>query len=62
MRAGWEYVAQKPRSSQALIAAIGPTLREPVITRLLYSGHLTEREHKAMGIFTTTRLTSGTPR
>lgn len=59
VRAGWEYVAQKPRSGQALIAAIGPTLREPVITRLLDSGHLSEREHKAMGIFTTTRLTEG---
>lgn len=59
VRAGWEYVAQKPRSGQALIAAVGPTLREPVITRLLDRGHLTEREHKAMGIFTTTRLAEG---
>ncbi|GAB2846222.1 GPP34 family phosphoprotein [Microbacterium insulae] len=52
----WSYMATKPRDVQTVLAAVGPELRGRVIERLVERGHLREEEHRALGIFATTRL------
>lgn len=59
VRPAWEYMTRKPRSAQAIIAAVGPNLREPTIQRLVDRGDLVERAAKTLGIFTTTELAEG---
>lgn len=55
----WEYVAAKPRNVQTVLAAIGPPLREPMLTRLVERGDLVEQDHRTLGIFPTTKLIEG---
>lgn len=56
----WDYIAQKPRNVQTVLAAIGPPLRKVLIDRLVARGELVESEYKALGLFTTTALAEGT--
>lgn len=59
LRTGWEYVRDKPRNVQTVLAAIGPELRQRVVDRLVVAGHLREVEHRALGFIRTTKLELG---
>jgi hypothetical protein len=52
----WEYVSQKPRDVQTVLAAIGPALRGPVLDRLVERGDLSRHEGRTLGIFPSTKL------
>jgi hypothetical protein len=58
-RPAWEYVSERPRGVQAILAAIGPTLRRPVLERLIARGDVREQKRKALGLFTITTLIDG---
>ena len=55
----WEYVSERPRGVQAILAAIGPTLRRPVLERLIARGDVREEKRKALGLLTITTLIDG---
>lgn len=55
----WEYVSERPRGVQAILAAIGPTLRRPVLERLIARGDVREEKRRALGLFTITALIDG---
>ena len=55
----WEYVSERPRGVQATLAAIGPTLRRPILERLIARGDVREEKRKALGLFTITALIDG---
>lgn len=59
LREAWQYVAPKPRGVQTVLAAIGPSLRAPLLDRLVESGDLRRESGKALGIFPTTTLHDG---
>lgn len=59
LRPAWDYVSEKPREVQGVLAAIGPNLRAPLLDRLVDHGHLGRTAHRALGVFPTTRLTDG---
>src|SRR5690606_16161672 len=40
LRPMWDYISQKPRGVQTVLAAIGPTMREAVLDCLVEHGHL----------------------
>lgn len=56
LRTAWDYIAQKPRSMQTVLAAIGPMLRKPVLDRVVKRGDIQRRRRKALGVFETTVL------
>ncbi|HIY67625.1 MAG TPA: GPP34 family phosphoprotein [Candidatus Agrococcus pullicola] len=43
LRGGWDYVYGKPRAVQTVLPAIGPTLRERLLERLVERGCCTDR-------------------
>ncbi|BBY27113.1 GOLPH3/VPS74 family protein [Mycolicibacterium sediminis] len=55
----WGYVSERPRAVQAVLAAVGPTLRRPVLERLIARGDVREEKRKALGLFTITTLIGG---
>lgn len=55
-------IAEKPRRVQAVLAAIGPDLRAPVLDRLVERGDLTREQGKTFGFIPTTRLSLGSAR
>ncbi|NYF15474.1 hypothetical protein HDC37_000286 [Microbacterium sp. AK009] len=59
LRAAWASVQDKPRGVQTVLPAIGPTLRQPLIDRLVARGDLRQEKAKALGIFPTTALKDG---
>ena len=59
---GLEYIEQKPRDVQTVLAAIGPNLRAPVLDRLVQRGDLTREHGRSLGIFPTTKLGLGSDR
>lgn len=60
LRPMWDYVSQKPRDVQTVLAAIGPTLRRPVLDRLIERGHLCTQKRRVFGFFPSTGLVDGT--
>ncbi|UFU03310.1 GPP34 family phosphoprotein [Ruania suaedae] len=58
-RASWEYVAERARGVQTVLAATGPTLREPLLARLVERGDVVRRSYKALGLFPATALKGG---
>lgn len=56
---GWDYVADKPRNVQTVLAAIGPSLREPLLERLVENGHLDRGRRKVLGLFDVSTLEVG---
>jgi len=63
LRSMWDYISQKPRSVQTVLAAVGPTLRQPVLDRLIERGHLYTEKRRVLGLFPSTALVDGgTPR
>ncbi|WP_222124159.1 GPP34 family phosphoprotein [Microbacterium paludicola] len=59
LRATWEYVADRPRGVQTVLAATGPTLREPLLERLIDRGDLRRTTRKTFGMFRTSVLEQG---
>lgn len=59
LRASWEYVADKARGVQTVLAATGPSLREPLLDRLVESGELRRRTRKSLGFIATSVLEEG---
>ncbi|MCP2266562.1 GPP34 family phosphoprotein [Promicromonospora thailandica] len=59
LRASWEYVADKPRGVQTVLAATGPSLREPLLDRLVQRGDIRRSTRKALGLFETQVLADG---
>lgn len=55
----WEYIAEKPRGVQTVLAARGPYLRGPVLDRLVERGDLTRTPGKALGFIPTETLGLG---
>ncbi|MEE3920896.1 GPP34 family phosphoprotein [Micromonospora sp. BRA006-A] len=54
LRPAWDYLAEKPRGVQTVLAAIGPTLREPVLQRLIARGDIDRQPHEVLGLFRST--------
>ncbi|MBQ1049588.1 GPP34 family phosphoprotein [Micromonospora sp. C51] len=59
LRSAWDYISEKPRGVQTVLAAIGPELRKPVLERLVERGDITREDRKMLGLFRTTALRDG---
>jgi hypothetical protein len=59
LRASWEYIADKPRGVQTILAATGPTLRGPLLDRLVERGDIRRSTRRALGLFDTSVLEGG---
>ncbi|MEV4713453.1 GPP34 family phosphoprotein [Micromonospora sp. NPDC049374] len=59
LRSAWDYLSEKPRGVQTVLAAIGPELRQPVLERLIERGDITREARKVLGLFRTTALRDG---
>lgn len=59
LRATWDYVSDARGGVQTILAAIGPTLRQPLLERLIARGDIREKSRKAFGLFNTTVLEDG---
>lgn len=59
LRSTWEYVADKTRDVQTVLAATGPSLREPLLQRLIERGDIHRSSRKTFGIFQTSVLQEG---
>lgn len=59
LRDTWEYVAEKPRGIQTVLAGTGPALREPLLDRLIERGELHRRTRRALGFIKTSVLEAG---
>src|SRR5688572_18727802 len=46
LRGAWDYVADKPRGVQTILAAIGPKLRQPLLERLVARCDIREENGK----------------
>lgn len=58
LRSAWEYLDEKPRRIQTVLAAIGPSSREPVLARLIARGDIEQSEGKWL-FFKTQSLAEG---
>ena len=59
LRVTWEYVADKPRRVQTVLAATGPALREPLLDRLIERRELRRRSGKTLGFLETAVIEEG---
>ncbi|GIJ23451.1 GOLPH3/VPS74 family protein [Micromonospora lutea] len=59
LRSAWDYLSEKPRGVQTVLAAIGPELRQPVLERLIERGDITREDRNVLGLFRTTALRDG---
>lgn len=59
LREPWDRLTRKPRTAQVLLAEIGPTLRDPLLDRLVQAGHIARERGRILGILPTTRLSTG---
>jgi hypothetical protein len=59
LRSAWDYIDEKPRRVQTVLAAIGPALRGPLLERLVERGDLERVHRKTLLVFTTIALTEG---
>ncbi|WBB56175.1 GPP34 family phosphoprotein [Verrucosispora sp. WMMD573] len=59
LRPAWDYLSEKPRGVQTVLAAIGPELRKPVLERLVERGDIRREDRKLLGLFRTTALRDG---
>jgi Golgi phosphoprotein 3 (GPP34) len=59
LRSAWDYASLKPVGVQTLLAAIGPTLRQPLLERLIARGDIREENGKVLGLLKTTTLKDG---
>jgi hypothetical protein len=59
LREAWEYIAEKPRGVQTVLAAIGPELRAPILDRLVTRGDLRRTKGKVLGFIPSETLEEG---
>ncbi|GII94358.1 GOLPH3/VPS74 family protein [Sinosporangium siamense] len=59
LRFAWDYLSEKPRGVQTVLAAIGPTLRGPLLDRLVERGDIRRGSRKALGLFDMAVLEDG---
>lgn len=59
LRDSWEYVSDRARGVQTVLPATGPTLREPLLDRLVERGDLRRSTRRALGLFPVTALEEG---
>ncbi|MEV4534486.1 GPP34 family phosphoprotein [Asanoa sp. NPDC049518] len=59
LRPAWDYVAEKPRGVQTVLAAVGPRLRGPVLDRLVERGDIRRTRRRMLGLFNQTVLEDG---
>jgi hypothetical protein len=59
LRSAWDYATDNPGDVQAMLAAIGPALRQPLLERLIARGDIREENGKVLGVFKTTTLKDG---
>ncbi|TYT22567.1 GPP34 family phosphoprotein [Luteimonas viscosa] len=59
LRSAWDYAADTPRVVQAMLVAIGPALRQPLLERLIARGDIREENGKVLGMLKTTTLKDG---
>lgn len=59
LRSAWDDLSEKPRGVQTVLAAIGPTLRGPLLDRLVERGDIRRATRKSLGLFDTTVLEDG---
>jgi hypothetical protein len=59
LRSAWDCVSDKPGGVQTMLAAIGQTLRQPLLERLVARGDIREENGKVLGLFKTTTLKDG---
>ncbi|MFB2582320.1 GPP34 family phosphoprotein [Herbiconiux sp. P15] len=59
LRPAWDYVAEKPRGVQGVLASSGTTLRGPLLDRLVERGDLHRTQKKMFGFIPTTELSEG---
>ncbi|WP_109211794.1 MULTISPECIES: GPP34 family phosphoprotein [Microbacterium] len=62
LRTAWDYVAEKPREVQTVLAAVGPSLRAPVLDRLVARGDIRREVRKTLGFIPSTALELGSGR
>ncbi|WP_127817646.1 GOLPH3/VPS74 family protein [Microbacterium sp. CPCC 204701] len=62
LRGAWDYIAKKPRDVQTVLAAVGPSLRQPVLDRLVARGDIRRQHHKMLGFIPSTALAPGSAR
>ena len=55
----WSHVADMPGEVQDVLAAIGPTLRQPLLERLIARGDIREENGKVLGMLKITTLKDG---
>ncbi|MEV5089263.1 GPP34 family phosphoprotein [Streptomyces griseoincarnatus] len=55
----WKYLSDGPRGVQTVLPAIGPTLRQPVLDRLLARGDMRKEKRTVLTFFNTTVLREG---
>jgi Golgi phosphoprotein 3 (GPP34) len=59
LRSTWSYVSGRPRGVQTVLAAMGPTLRQPILERLISRGDIRVENRKVLGLIATTALVDG---
>lgn len=59
LRSAWDYAIGKPRNVQTVLAAVGPSLRGPVLDRLVKRGDVVRSTRRRLGLFSSTRLGTG---
>lgn len=59
LRSAWDYVSISPGVVQNIVVAIGPTLRQPLLERLVARGDLREENGKVLGMLKITTLKDG---
>jgi hypothetical protein len=59
LRLAWDYLSDNSSGIQTALAAIGPSLREPVLARLIARGDIDQEPNTGLGLFRTTALREG---
>lgn len=59
LREAWDYIAEKPRGVQTVLAAIGPRLRAQLLDRVVARGDLRRTNGKVLGFIPTERIEEG---
>jgi hypothetical protein len=59
LRSAWDYIAEKPRYVQTILAAVGPELRAPLLERLIDRGDIRRGTRKMLGFIDMAVLKEG---
>lgn len=59
LRSAWDHAADHPGDVRAMLTAIGPPLRQPLLERLVARGDIREENGKVLGLFKTATLKDG---